>query len=137
MTQNTSRIKIAVVGAHLSGQPLNFQLLEEDGVLLKTCKTQSIYRLYALTSGTIPKPGLIRQPDGEPGYGIEVEIWHLPPAGFGRFVNQIPSPLGIGTIVLDDGETVKGFICETFAIQGAEEISELGGWRSYLNKIHH
>ena len=134
MTQDTSRIKIAVVGAHLSGQPLNFQLLEEEGVLLKTCKTQAIYRLYALTNGTIPKPGLIRQLDGEPGYGIEVEIWDLPPAGFGRFVNQIPSPLGIGTIVLEDGETVKGFICESFAIQQADEISELGGWRPYLNQ---
>ena len=134
MTQDISRIKIAVVGAHLSGQPLNFQLLEEEGVLLKTCKTQAIYRLYALTNGTIPKPGLIRQLDGEPGYGIEVEIWDLPPAGFGRFVNQILSPLGIGTIVLEDGETVKGFICESFAIQQAGEISELGGWRPYLNQ---
>jgi allophanate hydrolase len=78
----------------------------------------------------IPKPGLIRQTVGEPGYAIVVEVWELPPAGFGRFVSQIPSPLGIGTLILEDGEAIKGFLCESFAIAEAEDISHLGGWRS-------
>jgi allophanate hydrolase len=136
MSNNASKpeslIKIAVVGAHLTGQPLNHQLTEEQGVLVRACKTSPIYRLYALVGGSIPKPGLLRQREGEVGYAIEVEVWALPPAGFGRFVANIPSPLGIGTLVLEDGEEVKGFICEPFALTNAPEISDLGGWRAYL-----
>lgn len=128
------RIKIAVVGAHLTGQPLNYQLTDEGGTLVKSCKTSPIYRLYALTGTNIPKPGLIRQGNGE-GYAIEVEVWELPAAGFGRFVAMIPSPLGIGTLVLEDGEEVKGFLCESFAVENALEISKLGGWRAYLASI--
>jgi allophanate hydrolase len=44
----------------------------------------------------------------------------------------IPSPLGIGTIALSTGETIKGFLCETAGLEGAEEITAFGGWRSYL-----
>lgn len=125
-------IKIAVVGAHLSGQPLNYQLTDEQGTLVRACQSQPIYRLYALAGGSLPKPGLIRQPEGQPGYAIALEVWALPPAGFGRFVAQIPSPLGIGTLLLEDGEQVKGFLCEPFAIASAADISHLGGWRAYL-----
>jgi allophanate hydrolase len=125
------RIKIAVVGAHLTGQPLNHQLTDEQGTLVRSCRTSPIYRLYALAGGAIPKPGLIRQADNQ-GYAIELEVWELPPAGFGRLVNQIPSPLGIGTLILEDGEEVKGFLCESFAVVNAPDISHLGGWRAYL-----
>ncbi|MBW4520602.1 MAG: hypothetical protein KME16_12975 [Scytolyngbya sp. HA4215-MV1] len=131
MTASESRIKIAVVGAHLTGQPLNYQLTEEQGTWVRSCRTQPIYKLYALQGGSIPKPGLIRQADRQ-GAAIEVEVWELPPAGFGRFVANIPSPLGIGTLVLEDGEEVKGFLCEPFAIVDAPDISHLGGWRAYL-----
>ncbi len=126
-------IKIAVVGAHLTGQPLNHQLTEEQGTLVRACCTSPIYKLYALTGGAIPKPGLIRQEEG--GHAIELEVWELPPAGFGRFVANIPSPLGIGTVILEDGEAVKGFLCEGFAIAAAPDISHLGGWRAYLASI--
>jgi allophanate hydrolase len=127
-------IKIAVVGAHLSGQPLNYQLTGEQGTLVRNCRTQPIYKLYALTGGAIPKPGLVRQAE-TPGYAIEVEVWLLPAAGWGRFVANIPSPLGIGTLILEDGEQVKGFLCESFAIADATEISDLGGWRGYLASL--
>lgn len=127
-------IKIAVVGAHLSGQPLNPQLTEEQGVLLRACQTRPIYKLYALVDGAIPKPGLVRQADGQ-GYAIELEVWALPAAGFGRFVNNIPSPLGIGTVILEDGEAVKGFLCEPFALAASPEISQFGGWRAYLASL--
>ncbi|MBV9389490.1 MAG: allophanate hydrolase [Chroococcidiopsidaceae cyanobacterium CP_BM_ER_R8_30] len=127
-------IRIAVVGAHLTGQPLNHQLIEEQGTLVRSCRTSSIYRLYALTGTTISKPGLIRQSNGQ-GYAIEVEVWELPVAGFGRFVAKIPPPLGIGTLVLEDGEEVKGFLCESYAIADAPDISHLGGWRAYLASL--
>jgi len=134
MSPSENRIKIAVVGAHLTEQPLNHQLTDEQGLLVRSCRTSPIYKLYALTGGAIPKPGLIRQADGQ-GHAIEVEVWELPPAGFGRFVANIPSPLGIGTLVLDDGEEVKGFICEPFAIADAPDISHFGGWRAYLASL--
>jgi allophanate hydrolase len=134
MTTSDYPIQIAVVGAHLMGQPLNHQLTDEHGTLLYTCRTRPFYRLYALRSGAIPKPGLIRQGDGQ-GYAIEVEVWELPPAGFGRFVNNIPSPLGIGTLLLENAQEVKGFLCESFAIANAPDISHLGGWRAYLETL--
>lgn len=127
-------IKIAVVGAHLTGQPLNHQLTQERGKFVRACRTSSIYKLYALPGGTIPKPGLVRQADGR-GYAIELEVWELPTAGFGRFVANIPSPLGIGTLVLEDKEEVKGFLCEPFAIANALDISHFGGWRAYIASL--
>jgi allophanate hydrolase len=135
MVSSEPRIKIAVVGAHLTGQPLNYQLIDEQGSRVRSCRTSPIYRLYVLPGGAIPKPGLIRQANGHQGLAIEVEVWDLPPAGFGRFVANIPSPLGIGTLVLEDGEEVKGFLCEPFAIANALDISHLGSWRVYLDQV--
>ncbi|MCF4166761.1 allophanate hydrolase [Zavarzinia compransoris] len=124
------RISIAVVGAHLSGMPLNHQLTDEGGVLVKRCRTAGDYRLYALPGTVPPKPGLIHAP-GFDGPGLEVEVWALPAAAFGRFVAAIPAPLGIGKISLEDGSAVSGFLCEAHAVQGAPEITPLGGWRAY------
>jgi allophanate hydrolase len=123
-------ISVAVLGAHLSGQPLNWQLTERGACLLKTCRTAPGYRLYAL-EGAIPKPGLIRD-DVFAGPGIEVEIWAVPEDRFGGFVAAVPAPLGIGNALLDNGETVKCFICEPFALANAREITAFGGWRKYL-----
>jgi len=69
------------------------------------------------------------------GSAIEVEVWELPVAGFGRFVTKIPPPLGIGTLVLEDDEAVKGFVCESYAVANAPEISHFGGWRAYLANL--
>jgi allophanate hydrolase len=123
--------ELAVVGAHLIGQPLNSQLIDRGARLIETTKTSGAYRLFALP-GTKPlKPGLIRDPSFS-GQGIELEVWAMPVHRFGDFVALIPPPLGIGTIELADGRTVKGFVCEPFAIQEAIEITHLGGWRKYL-----
>jgi len=124
-------ILIAVVGAHLTGQPLNKQLTERGGVLVKTCRTASEYRLYALKGTVPPKPGLERVMDGT-GHAVEVEVWALPTDSFGSLMKLVPPPLGIGTLRLDDGADVKGFICEPFALASAEDISHFGGWRAYL-----
>ena len=125
------RVKVAVVGAHLSGQPLNHQLTDRRATLVRTCRTSACYRLYAL-AGTVPaKPGMVRVASG--GVGIEVEVWEMDVTSFGTFVAAVPGPLGIGTVELEDGEKVKGFICEGYAVEGARDISEFGGWRGYLN----
>jgi allophanate hydrolase len=125
-------IELAVVGAHLTGQPLNRQLTERGATLLRTTKTAPDYRLYALTGTTPPKPGLAREP-GFAGPGIEVEVWAMPTRHLASFIAMIPPPLGIGTLALADGTAVKGFICEPQGLTGATEITQFGGWRAFRN----
>ena len=124
-------IEIAVVGAHLSGMPLNFQLKELGGQFCRAAKTIAAYNLYALAGQAVAKPGLLRSPEGE-GSSIYVEVWSLSAAGFGIFVAAIPPPLGIGTVALTDGTSPKGFLVESFGLKGATNISHLGGWRNYI-----
>jgi allophanate hydrolase len=131
MADPNDLIPIIVVGAHLSGLPLNHQLTEPGGHLIRTGRTAADYRLFALPNTTPPKPGLIREP-GFAGPGLDVEVWALPAGAFGRFVAQIPAPLGIGKITLEDGSTASGFLCEAHAIAGATEITHFGGWRAFL-----
>jgi allophanate hydrolase len=126
-----NRVMIAVVGAHLTGQPLNYQLTERDARFVRTAKTAPSYQLFALPGTSPPKPGLIRiSADG--GVSIDLEIWDLPVAQFGNFVREVPSPLTIGMIHLSDGRAVKGFLCEEAAVEQALNISAFGGWKAYL-----
>ncbi len=124
-------IALAVVGAHLTGMPLNRELTGLGGTLERSARTAPGYRFYALAGTVPPKPGLVREP-GFAGPGIAVEVWRLSPAAFGRFVAAIPQPLGIGKLLLDDGTEVSGFLCEPAALAGATEITEFGGWRNYI-----
>jgi allophanate hydrolase len=124
-------IALAVAGAHLTGQPLNGQLTARGARLMKPCHTASGYRLYALKDSNPLKPALVRD-DNFKGTGIEVEVWMVPENEFGRFVAEISPPLGIGSITLDTGDEVKGFICEPYSLAIGQEITSFGGWRSYL-----
>jgi allophanate hydrolase len=124
-------IPVAVVGAHLSGQPLNHQLTERGARLLKSCRTAGDYRLFALNNTSPPKPGLVWE-EGFPGWGIEVEVWAVPENLFGGFVASVPPPLAIGNVLLEDGAWVKGFVCEPHAVSHAREITRFGGWNNYL-----
>lgn len=124
-------LAIAVVGAHLSGMALNPQLTGLGGVFVRAGETAPDYRFYALPGGPPHRPGLVRVAPGEGGR-IALEVWALPPEGFGRFVAAIPSPLGVGTIRLADGSAVQGFLCEAAAIDGARDITAMGGWRAHV-----
>lgn len=124
-------IEIVVVGAHLSGMPLNGDLLALGAQFRRKASTTADYRFYALAGGPPKRPGLLRVADGAGG-AIETEVWALPPAGFGRFVASIPAPLGIGTVRLADGSSPKGFLVEPAGLNDAAEITSLGGWRAYL-----
>ncbi|SNB67834.1 allophanate hydrolase [Arboricoccus pini] len=124
-------IEVVVVGAHLSGMPLNGELVRRGARFLRATKTKPYYRLLALPGGPPARPGLVRVADRR-GAAIEVEVWALPAAGFGAFVADIPAPLGIGTTYLDDGSTPKGFILEPAGQDGALDISSYGGWRAYI-----
>ena len=123
-------IRVAVVGAHLTGMPLNFQLTTRDAVLVEQTRSTARYRLYALPGSVPPKPGLARV--AADGAEIIVELWDVPQARFGEFVAEIPPPLGIGNLELADGRWVKGFICEPYALDGARDITSFGGWRAFI-----
>jgi allophanate hydrolase len=123
-------VPLAVCGAHLTGQPLNDQLTDAGAFLIESGKTSPEYRFYALP-GTVPlKPGLVRVP--RDGASIEVEVWAIPETRFGQFVARVPPPLAIGTCSLESGRQVKSFLCEPFAVEDAQDITEQGGWREFL-----
>lgn len=124
-----SAIRLVVVGAHLSGMPLNGQLTTAGGQLEQACRTAPEYRLFALAGGDPPRPALVRVGPG--GSAIDVEVWRLPPAGFARVVDSVKPPLAIGRVALDVGVEVAGFVCEPAALVEARDISEFGGWRAY------
>lgn len=127
---DSSWIEVAVCGAHMEGLALNHQLTDRGGRLLRRTRTAPHYRFYALPGGPPARPGLVRVDTG--GVPIEIEVWAVPGERFGSFVAGIPRPLGIGKVELEGGREVAGFICEGYAAQGAEDISDLGGWRAYL-----
>jgi allophanate hydrolase len=124
-------IALAVVGAHLSGMPLNGELRALEARLLAETTTSADYRLFALPGTTPPKPGMLRVADGR-GAAIAIEVWALSPTAFGRFVAAVPPPLSIGTVRLAGGDTAKGFLVEATAVEGARDISSFGGWRAFM-----
>ncbi len=125
-------VKLAVVGAHLEGMPLHWQLTSRNARLVAATQTAPTYRLYAMANSTPPKPALIHAADGA---AIAVEVYELDVAAFGSFVVEVPAPLAIGSVTLADGSIVKGFVAEPRAIDGATDITELGGWRPYIASL--
>jgi allophanate hydrolase len=137
-------VELLVVGAHLSGQPLNHELLAAGGTLLGPAATTPSYRLYALDTQP-PKPGLVRVESvpsadagasaaGHLGASIPGEVWRLPAAGFARFMTGLAVPMAIGRVRLDDGRDVLGFLCEPAAVRGAADITRFGGWRGWIGR---
>ncbi len=128
-------VALAVVGAHLEGQPLHHQLTERAARLVARTSTAPTYRLYALRTEP-PKPGLVRIDPSDPAASaIEVEVYDLGVAAFGSLVAAVPSPLAVGRVVLADGTEVSGFVCEPIALADAVEITDHGGWRAYLRTV--
>jgi allophanate hydrolase len=125
-------VRLAVVGAHLRGMPLNHQLTSRGAKFVEATQTSPEYRLFALTSSTPPKPGLVRVTPEDGGAAIAIELWDIPVGNFGSFTAEIPPPLGIGSLTLIDNRIVKGFICEPYGLTGAQDITVFGGWRAYL-----
>ena len=122
-------VKLAVVGAHLKDMPLHWQLTSRDAVFVGAFETAPTYRLYAIADSVPPKPALVHSEDGA---AIKVEVYELDVAAFGSFVAEVPAPLAIGTVTLADGSSVKGFVAESRATAGAQDITDLGGWRAFI-----
>jgi allophanate hydrolase len=123
-------VRLAVAGLHLSGQPLNFQLLNLGARLAGTRKTAPRYRLYALERPGRKFPGMVRQIEG--GAAVELEVWEMAPAALGAFMENVKEPLCIGHVELENGEKALGFLCEASAAEDAVDITGYGGWRAYL-----
>lgn len=131
-TKRRGAVALAVVGAHLHGMPLHWQLTSRDAQLLAKTQTAPEYKLYAMAGTTPPKPALIHSGNG--GTSIEVEIYALSVEHFGSFVANVPPPLAIGTLTLADGSQVKGFVAEPRAMEGAADVSKFGSWRNYIQQ---
>ncbi len=128
-TEDDAFIELAVVGAHMSGLPLNHELTSRGGMFVERVRTAPHYRFYALAGGPPFRPGMVRV---DAGAAIELEVWRLPRSAFGDFMAGVPSPLCIGTVELVTGRKVKGFLCEAAGIEGAIDITSFGGWRAYI-----
>jgi allophanate hydrolase len=122
------RVRVAVAGLHLAGEPLNHELTSRGGRLESVARTSSAYRCYRIRRGDRQFPGLVRTGDGAP---TEVEIWSLPANGAGAFLRDcVRPPLCLGTLELEDGTTATGFLGEAWAVEGMEDITASGGWRA-------
>lgn len=126
-------IPLVVAGAHLKGQPLEWQLTDLDAVWRETTQTAPTYRLFALDGGPPKKPGVIFDPEGS---SLQVDVWDLTPAALGTFLTMVPAPLALGTVTLDDGRELTGFVCEPRALDGATEVTSFGGWRGYIEQLN-
>ncbi|EJN28011.1 allophanate hydrolase [Pseudomonas sp. GM78] len=127
------RARLVVCGAHLDGLALNLQLKQRGARLVESTFSSADYRLYALAGGPPFRPGMVRVKDG--GVAVAVEVWELPSSELGSFLTGIPAPLGLGKVQLADGRWESGFICEAYGLEGAADISHLGGWRAYLKTL--
>lgn len=134
MGGSRSAVRIAVVGAHLAAMPLHWQLTSRSARLVRRCSTAPVYRLHAMAGTAPPKPALVHV-GGETGARIEVEVYELETEAFGSFVAEVPPPLAIGTVTLEGGEEVKGFVAEPRALEGARDITNFGGWRAYMQSL--
>ncbi|GAA5017468.1 allophanate hydrolase [Kitasatospora paranensis] len=122
-------VRLAVFGAHLTGQPLNGQLSALGGRFTADIATAPTYRLYALPTEPA-KPGLVRV--AQDGATIAGELWELPAAGLGALLAALPRPMALGPVELADGRQVTGFLCEPAALAGARDITATGGWAAHL-----
>ena len=129
--RRSNTVRVAVCGAHMSGLPLNHELTDRGARLLCANRSAPRYRFFALEDFSPPRPGMVR---GEHGAAIELEVWEVPSSRFGDFVDGIPAPLAIGTVELESGEHVRGFLCEQYATSGAREITDLRSWRVYVSQ---
>jgi allophanate hydrolase len=137
-----SHLRLAVCGLHLRGQPLNWQLTDLNATFVRACRSAAAYKVYAFTDAAgKTKPGMVRVAEGEHGGDFFLELWDVPLESFGRFILQVPAPLGIGTVELDDGAQEKGFICEAWVAEAAKrgsprvaDITALGSWLAYIEQ---
>ena len=125
-------VRIAVVGAHLKGLPLHHQLIERDCRFVEKTQTSKHYKFFALTNSQPPKPGLVRSVGAQGASAIEVEIYDMPTSKVGSFFQGISFPLGLGSVELENGTWVKGFVCDAGVVTDSLDITSHRGWRNFI-----
>lgn len=117
--------ELAVFGAHLRGQPLDHELTSRGARWAGPIATAANYRLTELDT-VPPKPGLLRVAQG--GVSIVGEKWVLSASALGDFLAELPTPMLLGSVELQDGTWITGFGCDFEAATAARDISAFGGW---------
>lgn len=129
-----NRVRLAAAGNHLSGLSRSFELTDRDGRLVGPARTKALYLLYARTGGPSPKPGVVKV--GRPrGAALEVEVWDLPEAAIAELATLTDPPVSLGQMVLESGETVYGYLCDPAGLGDARDVTEFGGWRTFLSAM--
>ncbi|MCU1516946.1 MAG: allophanate hydrolase [Pseudarthrobacter sp.] len=124
-------LEIGVFGAHMRGEPLNGQLQDLGAAYIRDITTDAAYRLLALPSDTaVTKVALTTTENGRP---ISGELWRLSPAALGTLLSSVAEPQSLGKIRLNDGTQVCAFLADSTQSAGARDISEFGGWRSFVS----
>lgn len=123
-------VPLVVVGSHRKGQPLAAELERRGAFWDGLVATAARYRMVALET-TPPKPGVVRS---EQGTGLVAERWLLSESALGSFLADLPEPMLLGSITLDDGSTAVGFACDAVAAASSRDISEYGDWIKYLEE---
>ena len=128
-------IDLFVCGSHMSGLSLNSQLTELGAEFLRTTETAPCYRMFLLPKNeSLPiRPGLVRCT--EETVSLPGELWRIPLSNFGAFMLKIRFPLGISQVQLKSGEKEYGFCCDSSGVENCTEITNSGGWRSYLEEM--
>jgi allophanate hydrolase len=119
-------IGLFCIGAHMSGLPLNGQVVGHGGRFVTAAHTAPEYRLFDMGN----RPGMLRVAEG--GVAIAGEVWALPATSIGPLLAEIPPPLGFGRVRLADGSSPLGFVAEPAGVAGLPDISARGGWRAHL-----
>ena len=100
-------------------------MLQFGAQFIETTTTAPTYKLLMLEDG-LTRPGLLFSEAG--GNAIEVDLWEMQSEQLASFIACIKAPLALGTITLNDGREVLGFVC---AANPAvyKDITKTGGWR--------
>ncbi|MGA8789659.1 MAG: amidase family protein, partial [Paenarthrobacter sp.] len=123
-------VPLVVVGAHRKGQPLAAELEGRGAFWDGPVTTAAQYRMVALET-TPPKPGVVRSARGA---GLVAERWLLSEAALGSFLAELPEPMLLGSITLDDGSRAVGFACDAVAAAEGRDITEYRDWIKYLEE---
>src|ERR1700690_2052536 len=96
--------------------PIPFSRLPSWAPIYRASSCTTNWSRSARASGGRRAPGRFRGPGAGPA--VEVEVWDVPGPMVGALLATVAPPLGLGTVVLEDGGSVAGFLCEAHAVEG-------------------
>ncbi len=128
VANQSAPVLLAVNGTLMRGLKLAPNMQRAGASFVRETTTEPAYRLWSINDD---HPAMIRVSDGK-GATVAVEVWSVPPAGLAGILQNEPAGLTIGKVKLEDGSTVLGVIGEPALVEGKKEITNYGGWRTYI-----